>query len=106
VQPLRQETLFMLLVLSRESCHGYGLIEAVAAESRGEVRILTGSLYRFLGQLMDDGLIEEVAAPGTGGSSERRRYYAATSRGRSAAHAEVTRLRRLVDAAETAAGTS
>jgi DNA-binding PadR family transcriptional regulator len=94
--PLRTELLFMLLVLKKSAAHGYGLIEAVASESRGEVRILTGSLYRFLGQLLDGGLIDEVAAPRGEDVDERRRYYSVTRLGRRVADAEIARLERLV----------
>lgn len=94
--PLRPELLFILLVLKKGAAHGYGLIEAVASESRGEVRILTGSLYRFLGQLLDGGLIDEVAAPRGDDVDERRRYYGVTRLGRRVADAEIARLERLV----------
>jgi DNA-binding PadR family transcriptional regulator len=101
--PLRPEILFMLLAMSRAAWHGYGLIEAVETESKGEVRIQTGSLYRFIGQLEDEGLIEEVPEPaGIETTDERRRYYMATPLGREVGQAELSRLRRLVAAAELA----
>lgn len=99
--PLRTELLFILLVLQRGVRHGYALLEEVARESGGDVQIQTGSLYRFLGQLLDDDLIDEVDAPaGERSADERRRYYGLTERGRAIVKEEVSRLRRLAEAAE------
>ncbi len=104
--PLRTELLFMLLVLARGPRHGYALLEAVEAESQGEVRILTGSLYRFVGQLQESGLIEEVAPPSHEASAdERRRYYGVTRLGRDVANAEVARLRRVLALADATSRT-
>jgi DNA-binding PadR family transcriptional regulator len=99
--PLRPELLFILLVLSRGVLHGYALLEAVERESQGEARVRTGSLYRFLGRLLDDGLIEETAAPASEASTdERRRYYGITAAGQAVLRAEVARMKRVVSAAE------
>lgn len=103
--PLRPELLFILLVLSKEARHGYALLEAVAHESEGEVRLRIGSLYRLLGRLLDDDLIEEVAAPARERSADqRRRYYGITRAGRSVLSAEVARMKRVVALADPGAG--
>lgn len=99
--PLRTELVFILLVLQRGVRHGYALLEEVARESDGDVQIQTGSLYRFLGQLLDEGLIDEVDVPtGERSADERRRYYGLTERGRVVVKEEVSRLRRLAEVAE------
>jgi DNA-binding PadR family transcriptional regulator len=101
--PLRPELTLILLVLSRGVRHGYALLEAVAAESEGEVRLRIGSLYRLLGRLLDDALIEEVAAPaGERSTDERRRYYGITREGRTVLSAELERMKRLLALAEPA----
>jgi DNA-binding PadR family transcriptional regulator len=64
--------------------------------------IRTGSLYRFLGQLLDGGLIREVEPPrSTTAADERRRYYGITTAGREALAAEVARMKRIALAAES-----
>jgi DNA-binding PadR family transcriptional regulator len=101
--PLRPELLFILLVLAQRARHGYALLEAVALESEGEVRLRIGSLYRLLGRLLDDGLIEEVGPPAHERSGdERRRYYGITRTGRAVLSAEVERMKRVLALAEPA----
>jgi DNA-binding PadR family transcriptional regulator len=50
-----------------------------------------GSLYRLLGRLLDEGLIEEADGDG------RRRYYQLSRLGRRVLKAEAERLASLVD---------
>lgn len=98
--PLGNDVLYLLLALGRGSRHGYALLREVEAVSGGEVRILTGTLYRRLRRMLDDGLIEEVPAPvGEASADERRRYYAITKFGREVAAAEVKRMEGVVRAA-------
>lgn len=98
--PLENDVLYLLLALGRGPGHGYALLREVEAVSGGEVRILTGTLYRRLRRMLDDGLIEEVPAPaGEASADERRRYYAITRFGRQVAAAEVRRMEGVVHAA-------
>jgi DNA-binding PadR family transcriptional regulator len=94
--PLSPQDFEVLLVLSETALHGYGIVQA--SEQSGGPRVLElGSLYRIIGRLLDNGLIEEVAAPGTASADgRRRRYYAATALGRGVARAEASRLRALL----------
>jgi len=67
------------------------------------VRLGSTTLYRLLGQLLDEGLIEESPArPAAHLDDERRRYYRITPAGRRALAAELKRLERLVLAARPA----
>jgi len=66
-------------------------MKEVELESGGEVRLEIGSLYRLLGRLLDEGLIEEA------GGDDRRRYYQLSRAGRRAIKAEAERLAGLVD---------
>jgi DNA-binding PadR family transcriptional regulator len=98
--PLQNDVLYLLLALDRGPRHGYALLREVEAVSGGEVRILTGTLYRRLRRMLDEGLIEEVPAPrGEASADERRRYYAITRFGREVASAEVRRMEGVVRAA-------
>lgn len=98
--PLPSDMLYLLLALGRGPRHGYALLSEVEAVSGGEVRILTGTLYRRLRRMLDDGLIKEVPAlAGEASADERRRYYAITRFGREVARAEVRRMEGVVRAA-------
>ena len=101
---LRPADFQILLVLLSGDLHGYGIMQRVEGESGGAVVLEIGSLYRLIGRLTGQGLIEEVAGPA---DDDRRRYYRITAKGRAAARAEAARLvavlrlarsRRLLDA--------
>src|SRR5579859_580448 len=57
---LKPSDFHVLLTLSAGPRHGYGIMKEVELESGGEVRLEIGSLYRLLGRLLDEGLIEEA----------------------------------------------
>jgi DNA-binding PadR family transcriptional regulator len=92
--------LLILASLADGGRHGYAIKKDVAARSGGEVRLGSTTLYRLLGQLLDDGLIEESdERPAAHLDDERRRYYRITAAGRRSLAAELRRLERLVLAA-------
>ncbi len=102
--PLKSDVLLILLALSAQPQHGYGIIQDVLERTHGEVELQTGALYRTLRRLLMDGLIEECAQPaGADGDDERRRYYRPTGLGRSVISAEVDRMAKLVRAARDTA---
>ena len=88
----------ILLALSDEERHGYAILQEVAARSRGATVLLPGTLYRALGRMLDDGLIEETEeqAAAHEGGDERRRYYRLTALGQDVAEAEARRLAALL----------
>lgn len=101
--PLNPRVFAILLALLEGPAHGYRLKTEVEERSEGTLSLDPGSLYRSIARLVDDRLIEEVDTPGdAGGDDARRRYYGVTSRGRSLAGAEASRLRRLLDQADRA----
>jgi DNA-binding PadR family transcriptional regulator len=89
--PLKPSDFHVLLTLSDGARHGYGIMKDVESESKGEVRLEIGSLYRLLGRLLDEGLIAEADGDG------RRRYYQLSRLGRRVLKAEAERLASLVD---------
>lgn len=95
--PLTPVAFEILLALAEEDLHGYAILQAVEARLSGMLPLRTGTLYRSLARLLDDGLIEEVA--GTESSDERRRYYGITRHGRDVAALEAERLAGQVAAA-------
>jgi DNA-binding PadR family transcriptional regulator len=100
VQPLTPAVLHILLALSTEDRHGYGIMKQVERESRGKVKMGPGTLYGSIGRMMAAGLIRESdkrADPAL--DDERRIYYAITGPGRKALAAELDRYRDVVDVA-------
>lgn len=94
---MQTPTLLILAALARQSRHGYGIVQAVADLSAGEVRLRPGTLYGALDRLTEQGLIEldhEEAVEG-----RLRRYYRLTTDGATALGAEIDRLQRHADAA-------
>lgn len=103
--PLPPQDLQLLLALRDGPLHGYAMMQQVAAQSEGRVRVELGSLYRMLHRLERDGLIEEAealrdsAAPG-----RERRCYRTTRLGRAVVAAELERLRNLIELARLRPG--
>ena len=77
--------------------HGYAIKKDIADRSGGEVRLGSTTLYRLLGQLLDEGLIEEARSrPAPQLDDERRRYFHITAAGRRALAAEARLLERVL----------
>jgi DNA-binding PadR family transcriptional regulator len=89
--PLKTGDFHILLVLAEGPRHGYGIMKEVERESKGEVRLEIGSLYRLLARLLDTGLIEEAEG------DERRRFYRLSRLGLRVLKSEATRLADLVE---------
>jgi len=74
--------------------------QEVERRTDGQIVLNPGTLYRALGRLLDQGLIEELDdRPGGDTDDERRRYYRLTPLGHAVARAEVERLASQVTAA-------
>lgn len=104
--PLSAVDFHVLLVLAGKTLHGYAILKAVEAESRGTVSPEVGSLYRVLARLMTEGLVEETAAPASAPRVHRgrsRRYYRLTREGRALLKAEARRLASAVEIARNRA---
>ena len=101
--PLTPAVLHILLALSTEDRHGYGIMKQVERESRGKVKMGPGTLYGSIGRMMSAGLIRESdKRVDRAMDDERRIYYELTGLGRKALNAELDRYREVVAvAAET-----
>ncbi len=105
--PLSEPMFLILLALTKEDLHGYGILQAIKTNSAGKKSLRTGTLYNALGRLERQCLLEEqTAAPPaspTRGSSPRRdnrgRTYGITELGISVLEAESHRLQGLVEMA-------
>ena len=89
--PLSPVVFDILLALSGDERHGYGIMQDVARRGAGATRLRPGSLYRALARLVQEDLVEE--------SDERRRYYRLTPLGQKVTAAEARRLAALLRAA-------
>jgi DNA-binding PadR family transcriptional regulator len=96
--PLTPIAFEILMALLDEDRHGYAVLQHVEQRVGSALPLRTGTLYRALARLMDDGLIEESAGNETK-EDPRRRYYRITALGRDTAAAEARRLEDQVAAA-------
>jgi DNA-binding PadR family transcriptional regulator len=96
--PLKPVVHLLLLALARGERHGYLLRQEVEDLSEGSVRLDPGTLYRWLGRLLDDGMLERAEEPADE-EDPRRRNYRLSPFGREVLDAESARLERLMAAA-------
>ena len=100
-KPLTPAVFHILLALSMQARHGYGIMKQVEADSQGRVNMGPGTLYGSLGRMVEAGLIRECDKkidPEL--DDERRIYYKLTGLGQEALAAELARYRDIVAVAE------
>jgi DNA-binding PadR family transcriptional regulator len=96
--PLAPATLHILLALSSEDRHGYGIMQETFRQSQGQYKLGPGTLYDNLDKLLNRGLLAE--SPRRAGQEDpRRRYYRLTEFGRRVLAADLERLRAVLKAA-------
>lgn len=94
---LPEAAFHILMAVSDDDRHGYGIIQDVAASTNGELKLSAGTLYRSIQRMLEQGLLVETAErPAPENDDERRRYYRITPHGREVAKAEAQRLTQLV----------
>jgi DNA-binding PadR family transcriptional regulator len=99
--PLTPAVLHILLALSTQERHGYGIMKEVASESHGKVKMGPGTLYGSIGRMIEAGLIRESdkkVDPEL--DDERRIYYKITTLGQATLAAELERYREVVAVAK------
>jgi DNA-binding PadR family transcriptional regulator len=89
--PLSPATFYILLALSDEDRHGYGIMQEIARQSEGRYKLGPGTFYDNLEKLIDHGVVKEVPRK-SANDDPRRRYYRMTGFGRNLFLAEVGRL--------------
>ncbi|QYK51279.1 MAG: helix-turn-helix transcriptional regulator [Anaerolineales bacterium] len=95
--PLTPAVFHILLALTDQERHGYGIMKEVEAQTEGEMLLRPGTLYQAIKRMLELGLIEESAErPDPALDDERRRYYKLSGLGRRTAAAEAARLQKLV----------
>src|SRR5580692_12893669 len=95
--PLKTNWFHILLSLSGQEQHGYGIMSEVLERTSGKIRLWPATLYGTLKRLIDEGLIEESdERPAPELDDARRRYYRLTKLGKGVLDAECDRLQELV----------
>ena len=95
--PLKPNWFHVLLSLSGQEQHGYGIMQEVLERTGGKVRLWPATLYGTIKRLTDEDLIAESdRRPAPDEDDARRRYYCLTSLGRRVLAAESERLEDLV----------
>ncbi len=98
--PLTHVAYHVLLALTDQPRHGYGIIKHVEERTNGRLELEAGTLYAAIKRMRDDTLITEAKAPS--GTDSRRRYYGLTPFGERVLRAESLRLAELVALARDA----
>ena len=95
--PLTPAVFHILLALTSGDRHGYGIMQDIAHQTDGAIKMGAGTLYGTIQRLIDAGWVREVESPPPQSArDERRRHYRLTAAGRRALEAEVHRLEGLV----------
>src|ERR1700683_457932 len=89
--PLSPASFYILLALSGEDRHGYGIMQEVARQSEGRYKLGPGTFYDNLEKLIDHGAVKGVPRV-SANDDPRRRYYRMTAFGRNLFVADVSRL--------------
>jgi DNA-binding PadR family transcriptional regulator len=98
--PLTPPVFHILVALSDQERHGYGIMQDVAAQTGNALQLGPGTLYGCLKRMLAAGLVEESdERPDPEMDDQRRRYYRITPLGRRAVRAEAERLATAVSAA-------
>lgn len=90
LETLTEQMYYVLLSLSEEARHGYGIMQYVSQLTVGRVTIGAGTLYALLGRFEEEGLITLTEY------KEGRKYYLLSRWGRQVLEEEYSRLRQQV----------
>lgn len=90
--PLSPAAVQILAALATEDLHGYGIIQAVAVQSQGRLRIGPGTLYDNLKRFIEQGWVRDLQP----GPENDKRMYRLTASGKRVLSDEIARLDHLV----------
>ena len=99
--PLTPPVFHILVALSNEERHGYGIMLDVSQQTADAIQLGPGTLYGCLKRMLAAGLVEESdERPDPELDDQRRRYYRITAQGQQAVSDELRRLMNAVAAAK------
>jgi DNA-binding PadR family transcriptional regulator len=91
--PLTPAVFNILLALADGEKHGYGIMQEVESNTRGQIPMGPGTLYGSIKRMLKAGLIEECdERPDPAMDDQRRRYYTLSGLGQQVLRLEVERL--------------
>lgn len=93
MQPLSESTYLVLLALSNEPLHGYGIIKKIEQYSIGDIVLAPGTLYGVLTNLQKQNLIEIVSAEK---ESRQKKIYRLTDQGHTSFELEYQRFKKIL----------
>jgi DNA-binding PadR family transcriptional regulator len=100
--PLTPPVFHILLALTGEERHGYGIMQDVDRQTDGALQLGPGTLYGCLKRMLTAGLIEESdERPDPALDDERRRYYRLKPLGERTVRAEAQRIATALAAAKS-----
>lgn len=100
-KPLTPAVFHILLALSTQERHGYGIMKQVKIEAQGRVKMGPGTLYGSINRMIEAGLICESDKKIDRAMDDARRiYYKLTGQGLEALTVELERYRKIVAVAE------
>jgi len=97
--PVKPLDFAVLLVLSEGEEYGYRIVQAIAEEAAGGIRLAPSNLYNVLDRMITAGLVEDRGRRAEGDRPPRR-YYGITALGRRVATAEAARLAEVMRSVE------
>ena len=86
----------ILLALSSEPRHGYGIKLDVESRTHGSMKLGSGTLYEAIQRMEKHGWLEVAKAPGNDPAESRRKYYRLTSTGRTRLQRDLESLQGIV----------
>jgi DNA-binding PadR family transcriptional regulator len=98
--PLTPAVFHVLLALADGERHGYAIMQEVAENTGGQIKMGPGTLYGTIKRLLEARMIEESdERPDPELDDERRRYYGLTALGQRAVRAEALRYAEMAEVA-------
>jgi DNA-binding PadR family transcriptional regulator len=100
IPPLTPAVFHVLLALADGERHGYAIMQEVAENTGGQIKMGPGTLYGTIKRLLEARMIEESEQrPDPDLDDERRRYYRLTGLGQRAVKAEALRYAAMAEVA-------
>lgn len=87
------EAVYYILLSLLSPRHGYGIMQNAELLSAGRVKLAAGTLYGAINSLLEKGWI--MALPGE--KDSRKKEYVITEEGKTILHAEIVRLKELLE---------
>jgi DNA-binding PadR family transcriptional regulator len=98
--PLTPAVFHVLLALADGERHGYAIMQEVAENTGGRIKMGPGTLYGTIKRLLEARMIDESdERPDPDLDDERRRYYRLTALGQRAVRAEASRYAEMAEVA-------